>query len=177
MNGKHISELMDFGFDKVTELTTDILVFEPELRKYCKKNICKTYCRSYSCPPVCGTPEDMKKQALRYKNVLVLYKIMPYVTNADYDRIQLEVRERMNSITEYLIESGISGISSAPGACRLCKECGAIRATSCPHPEHIAPSISAYCINAKELAKTCNMEYNPGENKAAFFCLYFFNKG
>jgi predicted metal-binding protein len=53
-------------------LPTSALVFEPAYRKYCEDNVCGQYGANYSCPPACGTPEQMKRRALRYRRVLVV---------------------------------------------------------------------------------------------------------
>ena len=39
------------------------IVFDAGFRKYCEENLCGQYNVNYSCPPQCGTPEEMRKAA------------------------------------------------------------------------------------------------------------------
>ena len=49
------------GFTRAALLAVDQLVFDQALRKYCEDNLCGNYGKNYSCPPFCGTPEEMRK--------------------------------------------------------------------------------------------------------------------
>lgn len=174
---KHIDAILNFGFDAVCDIHSKSLVFNSELRKLCKKNVCGNYCRNYACPPICGTPEEMENITVKYDNVMVLQKKVPIVTNLDLDKIQEDVRNCMYEVVDYLNKENFNGIASAPGPCRLCKECGAVKGTQCKHPDKIMSCISAYCIDAKAMAEICGMQYDGGEKEINFFCLYFYGIG
>ena len=46
--------------------------FDAGFLKYCEENKCGNYNANYSCPPSCGTPQEMAERVLRFSRVLVL---------------------------------------------------------------------------------------------------------
>lgn len=173
---EYTDKILSFGFDTVCDIPTESLIFDNELRKFCKQNLCGNYCRNYACPPICGTPDEMRRNVMKYKNTAVFHKRIQIAENCDLDKMQEDVRKCMYEAVDFLKGNGIEGIASAPGPCRLCKECGAVKGTECRHPDKIMSCISAYCINAKEMAETCGIEYDGGGKAVNFFCLYFYNR-
>ncbi len=60
------------GFSAAEVIDTNKIVFDAVFRPYCEENLCGQYGINYSCPPDCGSPEQMKEKVLAYKNALVL---------------------------------------------------------------------------------------------------------
>ena len=57
-------------------IPADHLVFDPSLRKYCEDNLLRKFWeRIFSCPPACGTPEEMKKRTEAYETALIFQTI------------------------------------------------------------------------------------------------------
>ena len=67
-----MKEAIDLGFSNAAVMDTKKLVFVPEYRNFCEENRCGCYNLNPACPPSCGTAEEMKQRAFRYKNTLVL---------------------------------------------------------------------------------------------------------
>lgn len=67
-----VKEAIDLGFSNAAVMDTKKLVFVPEYRIFCEENRCGCYNLNPACPPSCGTAEEMKQRAFRYKNTLVL---------------------------------------------------------------------------------------------------------
>ena len=67
-----VKEAIDLGFSNAAVMDTKKLVFVPEYRNFCEENRCGCYNLNPACPPSCGTAEEMKQRAFRYKNTLVL---------------------------------------------------------------------------------------------------------
>ena len=63
------------GFTNVAVIPADKLVFDRELRKYCEENVCGNYGKNYSCPPFCGTPEEMRDRAGKYGRAWIFQTI------------------------------------------------------------------------------------------------------
>lgn len=59
------------GFHGAEVISTDKIVFDASFRPYCEENLCGQYGANYSCPPDCGTPEQMKQRVLAYKKVMI----------------------------------------------------------------------------------------------------------
>ena len=47
------------GFSAAAVVDTADIVFDPSFRPYCEENLCGQYGANYSCPPDCGTPEEI----------------------------------------------------------------------------------------------------------------------
>ena len=68
MNKTEIIELsIAEGFHGAEIISTDKIVFDAAFRHYCEENLCGQYGVNYSCPPDCGTPEQMKQKVLTHK--------------------------------------------------------------------------------------------------------------
>ena len=72
-----IKSAIEEGFANAAVIRTDEIVFDESFRPYCAENLCGKYGVNYSCPPDCGTPEEMKKRVLEHKHALVLQSIWP----------------------------------------------------------------------------------------------------
>ena len=59
-------------FSTACVIETKEIIFRSEFRTFCGENYCGQYNANYSCPPECGTPEEMKVRVLRYRYALVL---------------------------------------------------------------------------------------------------------
>ena len=62
-----VKEAIDLGFSNAAVMDTKKLVFVPEYRNFCEENRCGCYNLNPACPPSCGTAEEMKQRAFRYK--------------------------------------------------------------------------------------------------------------
>ena len=60
------------GFDHACIVETDRLIFDSRFRAILSRNYCGNYDHGYSCPPACGTPEELKEKALKFSHALVL---------------------------------------------------------------------------------------------------------
>ena len=65
----------DAGFTNMGVIPADHLVFDPSLRKYCEDNLCGNFGKNLSCPPACGTPEEMKKRTEAYETAWIFQTI------------------------------------------------------------------------------------------------------
>ena len=52
--------------------TPDQIVVDKKFRAYCEENRCGNYNANYSCPPDCGTVDNLHKNLLAEEKVLVL---------------------------------------------------------------------------------------------------------
>ena len=64
-NEKIIKIAIDKGFIDAAIIDTADIVFDASFRPYCEENLCGQYGANYSCPPDCGSPEEMKQKILR----------------------------------------------------------------------------------------------------------------
>lgn len=52
------------GFNPVL-ISPEQVPIDPKFRVYCEENLCGNYNANYSCPPDCGTVEELQKKCLQ----------------------------------------------------------------------------------------------------------------
>lgn len=147
----------ELGFSDTSSIPVYQIKFVPEYRKYCEDNVCGNYDKLPTCPPGCGTFEQLREKVMAYETAFVM-KTLWTVEDFQDSKAFKEMKFQHNKITKELVhqagEQGIFGHTITAGPTVN---------TSC---------ISAYCIDVSELAKTCSMEYFCGDNRVAFFSMF-----
>ena len=172
-----IQYAVEEGFSAAGILDTGKIVFDASFRSYCAENLCGQYGANYSCPPGCGSPEEMKQRILSHKKALVLQTLWEVTDYADmavikpakasHNASQLRLAKRLRT-------EGVDGFLVGASGCALCSPCRQALGQPCPFPEYRHSCMSAYCIFVKKLADQCGMEYDCGEGLLAFFGMYVF---
>ena len=165
------------GFSAAAVVDTDQIVFDPSFRPYCAENLCGQYGANYSCPPDCGSPEEMKQRVLSYKNALVLQSIWQVESYSDAAAIKKAKKDHNAAelrLVKRLREAGIGGLIVGASGCALCSPCAQTLGQLCNFPDLKYSCMSAYCIFVKKLADTCQLEYTPGEGLLGLFGMYVF---
>ena len=169
----HLAE--QAGFTHAACLPVSHLIFDPSLRTYCEDNLCGNYGKNYSCPPFCGTPEEMKARTESYRLAWIFQTIGSVESWENVRQIQL-LRDAHNRNSRALIQTlenqGLLGLAMLAGPCSLCADCAGFQGEPCRHPEEISSCISAYCMNAEKMAAEAGLPYWCGPGKIAFFSLY-----
>lgn len=166
------------GVWRTAFVDTKDLVFDPEFRKYCEEDKCGNYDVNYSCPPHCGTPEEMQAKVMQYRRLLLVQTAWDVsdVMNTDetaeakakHNAISYEVLEKLNAL-------GIVSDAMMAGPCKLCKKvCMQMIGRPCPRDYKVFSCLSAYCINVAKLAETAGMECWCGNTRVLYFSMFMF---
>lgn len=166
------------GFAAVEITDTHRIVFDPTFRPYCEENLCGQYGVNYSCPPDCGSVEEMKQRILAHKRALVLqtiwqvadYSDVPAIRHAKKSHNAAELR-----LVQKLRSAGHDGVIVGASGCALCTPCALTQGQPCRFPDLKYSCMSAYCVFVKKLADTCGMEYDCGEGLLGLFGMYVFD--
>ena len=155
---EYIEAAQSLGFTACI-LKTEELCFDFSFRKYCQENLCGNFGSNNMCPPNCKTPEQMKADILMHRYILVLKSEHNVSDFFDYKKIE-EGQKKHNLATAKLLEkinikSGEVALS-APSDLKIGKEFS-------------VHGLSAYCINVKQMAEKCNMNYDFKNNRLALF--------
>ena len=114
------------GFDHACIIETDQLIFDSRFRQFCETNYCGNYDNNYSCPPACGTPEELKEKALKFSHALVLQTITPVKNIMDDEETKI-IKHHHNEMTWNLIhkveEELETYLPAMAGPCGLCSPC------------------------------------------------------
>ena len=170
----------DSGYQTVAPLNVSTLQFLPEVREMCSADRCRSYGKSWACPPACGTLEECAQRAAGYRKGLLLQTIWQIDDVMDgkqikpaketHNRLQRQLRKKLEAIHPGGFLIGASG-------CDFCKRCSFLDGQPCRFPENMASCMSAYCIFVRELCDRTGLEYDLGNGLVAFFGMYVFDKG
>ena len=179
MNKTEIIELsIAEGFHGAEIIGTDKIVFDAAFRPYCEENLCGQYGVNYSCPPDCGTPEQMKQKVLTHKKALVVSTEWEIEDFSETDKLK-EAKASHNAAMLRLIKKlqadGHDGFMVGASGCTLCKPCKLASGEPCEHPDMMYSCMSAYCIWVKKLAEDCNMNYDYKDKILPLFGMYVFD--
>jgi predicted metal-binding protein len=177
-DAKMIQLAIEEGFAAAEIVDTTQIVFDPSFRPYCEENLCGQYGANYSCPPDCGSPEEMKQRILAHKKALVLqtiwevadYSDIPAIKHAKKSHNAAELR-----VVKKLREAGHDGLIVGASGCALCTPCAQTQGLPCNYPDLKYSCMSAYCIFVKKLTDACGMEYDCGEGLLGLFGMYVFD--
>lgn len=173
-----MSLALDEGFSNAEVTQTDKIVFDERFRPYCEENLCGQYGVNYSCPPTCGTPEEMKQRVLSYKKALFVKTEWDVPELSDNDKLK-HARNTHNAMMFAVIKklraSGHDGFMIGASGCVLCQPCVMPTGQGCRYPELRYSCMSAYCIHVKALAEVCGMTYDYKNGILPFFGTYIFN--
>lgn len=173
-----IQYAVEEGFANAAIVDTGKIVFDPSFRPYCEENLCGQYNANYSCPPTCGTPEEMKQRVLSHKKALVLqtiWEISDYSNSAAIKQAKNAHNTAEIQLVKKLREEGHDGLIVGASGCALCSPCAYTKGEPCRFPDYKFSCMSAYCIFVKKLADKCNMDYDCGDGLLAFFGMYVFD--
>lgn len=168
---------LEEGFAHARLVSTGELVFDPSFRASCEENLCGQYGANYSCPPFCGTPEEMRQRIVGHRQALVLQSIHRLPDQPDaaafraavkgHNDASLRLRKRLQTL-------GLEGFLVGASSCCLCQPCAMTLGAPCPFPENRFSCMSACCIYVKGLAELCAMDYDCGPGRLGLFGMYVF---
>ena len=173
-----IALAQDEGFSGAAVVDTKDIPFDSTFRQYCAENLCGKYGVNYSCPPACGSPEEMRQKILKHKKALVLQTIWEISDYTDKDLIA-KSKKSHNMATIRLVkqfrEENIPGLIVGVSGCSLCSPCAIMNNEPCKFPDLRFSCMSAYCIFVRKLAESCGLEYTLEPGLLAFFGMYVFD--
>lgn len=166
------------GFHGAAVIGTDKIIFDASFRPYCEENLCGQYGANYSCPPDCGTPEQMKQKVLAHKKALVVsteWEIGDFSQTDKLKESKTVHNAAMFRLIKKLKADGHGGFMIGSSGCMLCNPCKRASGEPCEHPDMMYSCMAAYCIYVKKLAEDCNMNYDYKDGILPFFGVYVFD--
>lgn len=158
-------------------VSTDQVPVDPKYRAYCEENLCGQYGANYSCPPDCGTVEEVHDRLLSKEKAMVIqttWEIEGYEDKAAVLRSKKAHNAAVLRLMDKLRKAGVSGFCLGYGGCPLCDPCARKENRPCAHPEKKISCMSAYCIDVATLAGKCGLEFDWNPKKLYLFGMIVF---
>ena len=163
------------GFAAAEVVETGCIPFEPKFRVYCEENLCGKYGANHSCPPDCGTCEQMRQRIVTRRRAVVLqtnWDIPNLSDGAAIRRTKGTHNQASIALMRKLRAAGVQGFMVGASGCALCDPCTAVSGEPCRYPDLQYSCMSAYCIHVSELCARCGLTYDLGPGRVAFFGMY-----
>lgn len=160
------------GFDHVGMLNVPALKFEPAVRDMCAADKCRSYGRSWTCPPHCGTLEEFAAKAAAYRRGVIVQSTGQMEDDYDVETMmdtEAVQQERFQDLIAKVREAYPGCMPLAAGACRLCDRC-ACPDEPCRFPERAFPSMEASGLNVSRTCEDSGVRYYYGPRTITFTC-------
>ena len=154
----------DCGFSHVGELNVGALEFMPEVRDMCAAGRCQKYGTSWTCPPACGTLEEVAAQAAKYSRGVLLQTTAELEDDFDVEAMMQAEQDQKRSFLDFverLRQEYPDCLPMATGGCTLCPQCTYPDAP-CRFPKKAIPSMEAYGLLVSKVCEQSNLPYYYG---------------
>lgn len=158
---------------------TERIVVDAQFRPFCEENLCGKYNANYSCPPDCGTVEEVRDRLMAQDRALVLQTIWN-IGSYENKQAVLKSKKTHNAailrLTEKLRRAGLKGFCLGYGGCPLCDPCKRVTNEPCAFPEKRISCMSAYCIDVAKLAAECGLTFAWEQDRLYLFGMFAFRE-
>lgn len=162
------------GFTYAAPLAMDALVFRPEVREMCESGRCRSYGRSWSCPPAAGSLDVIRKRAEGYVSGIIVQ------TSGSIDALVELMRTHKRSFDTLVRQVRCFYPDCLPmgaGACTRCRRC-TYPERPCRYPGRMYISMEAYGLLVNDVAVRSGLKYNYGESMMTYTsCILVEKKG
>ena len=159
-----------YGFDHVGELNVPALEFDSRVREMCAADRCHLYGRCWTCPPHCGTLEESKERAGRYRRGILLQSTGRMADDFDYEAIEATLKRQQRqfaNLVSVVRRQYPDCLPMSSGGCPLCRDCTCPDAP-CRFPERAIPSMEAYGLLVSKVCLDSGAGYNYGPRTITF---------
>lgn len=166
----------EIGFTHAGPLAMDALVFRTQVRDMCAADRCGHYGRTWTCPPGCGTLEEITEKAAQYTWGVILQSTGELEDQFDAETMLETGRlqaERFDAIIPRVREWFADCLPMSAGGCSRCQPCSYPDAP-CRFPELASPSMEAYGLVVSDVCKASGIPYYYGPNTITYTsCILF----
>ena len=165
---KIIEKALKAGFSDAAPLDLATLELREDVRAACAENKCGQYGKNWTCPPACGTLEEMKKLISAYKQGIIVQTYGELEDEFDFETtMELEGKHRklMEKLSSELSES-YRVLPLGAGACRVCKTCS--YPNPCVNEKRRIASMESLGLMVSDVCKKNNVEYYHGRGTQTF---------
>ena len=158
------------GFTHCVPLEIPTLNFMQEVRDMCGSGKCGNYGKSWSCPPACPTPDEMRDRAEKYAYGLLVQTVGVIEDSLDWDgmlAVEARHKESFARMRTLLEKDFGSALALGSGCCQLCQSC-TYPTAPCRHPARMELSMEACGLLVSNLCADNKLGYNYGPGKTSF---------
>lgn len=168
--------LNEVGFSHVGDLNVDALEFLPEVRDMCEAGRCHAYGQKWTCPPACGTLEEIAEKARQFSCGIIVQSTGEMEDDFDVETMmetEQTQKARFSQLLAHVRELGLECLPMSSGACTVCEKCTYPDAP-CRFPDKAIPSMEAYGLFVSKVCEQSGIKYNYGKQTITYIgCILF----
>ncbi|MBR2189210.1 MAG: DUF2284 domain-containing protein [Eubacterium sp.] len=169
------------GFSHWGIFQVSSLRFRQEVRDMCEADRCNKYNKTWTCPPACGTLEEIREKAEQYDWGILIQTTAYMEDQFDAETMveamgdqRVHFLDMVDKIRE--LEPGIDFLPMSSGGCDQCQTC-TYPSAPCRFPEKAYPSMEAYGLLVTDSCKAAGVEYYYGKDTITFSSCILFHGG
>ena len=165
-----MAQALEAGFTHVSPLDVSTIRLQPEVRDMCASNSCGHYGKCWSCPPGCGTLEQLQQRLGGYTRGILVQTVAQLDAPFDYETMmdtEAAHKEHLLQLQQILMAENPRLLAIGAGRCKLCSRCTYPDAP-CRFPEKQIASMEAYGMMVMEVCRDNGMTYYYGPNTLAY---------
>ncbi len=173
-----IKEALAAGFSSAVPLNPKKLNFMEEVRAMCTSNKCRNYDNSWSCPPACGTLDEMAERAGNFDSGALLQTTASLADSFDYEGMMAAEERHLNSLNtlaEKLRTVLPDMLVLGTGGCRICKNC-TYPSAPCRFPDRMTISMEACGLLVSRVCVDCGIPYYYGPGTLTYVACVLFRE-
>ena len=158
------------GFRSWAELKVETLEFLPAVRDMCAENKCGRYNASWSCPPACGSLEEMREKVTAYSKGVLVQTVAELKNSFDWKGMVAageQHKQNQEKMRLLLLKEYPRLLTMGAGSCTRCETCTYPDAP-CRFPESLTVSMEACGLFVSRVCKANGIPYNHGENTVCY---------
>ena len=165
-----IKTAKEIGFEYVGAINMDALSVMEEVRNMCAADKCKSFNKSWSCPPACGSLEQCKKRIENYSCGVLVQSVYELEDEFDMEGIKVAKKihdQRFATLSRQVRMIEKNSLLLAAGVCTRCESC-TYPDKPCRYPDKMYPSMEGYGLLVSKACEASGMKYYHGPNTISF---------
>lgn len=159
-----------FGFEQAAELKIASLEFLPEVRAMCSENRCGSYGKRWTCPPGCGTLQQISDKAKVYKHGILIQTVKTLEDEFDWETMmetEKLQKKRMEQFVGFMQSQCRQCLPMSSGTCCICEEC-TYPDRPCRFPDKAWSSMEAYGLLVQDVCIRSGLNYYYGKQMISY---------
>ena len=158
------------GFTNVARLDPATIELREEVRAMCASGKCRMYGRSWSCPPACGTLEELRARISGYREGILVQTVGQLEDSMDGEGMmeaEAQHKAHFSDMHDLLLQDYPDLLAIGAGTCTRCKTCSYPDAPF-RFPERMTSSMEALGMLVLDVCKANGLTYYYGPNTIAY---------
>ena len=158
------------GFTNVARLDPATIELREEVRAMCASGKCRMYGRSWSCPPACGTLEELRARISGYREGILVQTVGQLEDSMDGEGMmeaEAQHKAHFSDMHDLLLQDYPDLLAIGAGTCTRCKTCSYPDAP-CRFPERMTSSMEVLGMLVLDVCKANGLTYYYGPNTIAY---------